>query len=83
MIQEVEMTDQEKLDMYMKLSKEELAKMLIEANKHLKSQSGQIFYVYPYGYQGYAPIYPAHPTIFETSTADPMYTVSVPNKTTC
>ena len=33
--QVVEMTDEEKLEMYMKLTKTELSKMLIEANKHL------------------------------------------------
>jgi hypothetical protein len=36
MIQEIEMTDKEQLDMYMKLSKKELCIMLIEANKNLK-----------------------------------------------
>ena len=35
MIQEVEMSDKEKLKMYMGLKKKELSKMLIEANKQL------------------------------------------------
>lgn len=35
MVQITEMTDREKLKMYMKCSKRELAKMLIESNKHL------------------------------------------------
>lgn len=36
MVQEIEMTEKEQLDMYMKCSKKELCKMLIEANRHLK-----------------------------------------------
>ena len=35
-VQVVEMTDDEKIAMYMKSSKLELAKMLVEANKHLE-----------------------------------------------
>lgn len=35
MMQIKEQTDKEKLDMYMKCSKEELAKMLISANNHI------------------------------------------------
>ena len=38
MVQEVIMTKQEQVDMYMKCSKKELCEMLIEANKHLKKQ---------------------------------------------
>jgi len=37
MVQEIEMTEKEQLDMYMKCSKKELCKMLIEANRHLKN----------------------------------------------
>ena len=37
MVQGIEMSDEEKLEMYMKLKKEELAKMLIESNKMLKN----------------------------------------------
>ena len=37
MVQEIEMTEKEQLDMYMKYSKKELCKMLIEANRHLKN----------------------------------------------
>lgn len=33
MVQIIEMTDKEKLKMYMKLNKKELAKMLIQCNK--------------------------------------------------
>jgi hypothetical protein len=36
MLQEIEMTTDEKLDMYMKSSKKELCMMLIEANKQLR-----------------------------------------------
>jgi len=36
MIQVVEMSDKEKLEMYMKMKKIELSKMLIEANKQLE-----------------------------------------------
>ena len=43
MIQIVEMTYQEKYDMYMKLEKESLVKMLIECNKHLERLSLQPF----------------------------------------
>ena len=50
--QVVEMTDEEKLKMYMKLSKEELAKMLIEANKHIDMFTRSIT----------APTYPVFPT---------------------
>ena len=38
MIQEVNMTKQEQVDMYMKCSKKELIEMLIEANKHLNKR---------------------------------------------
>ena len=37
-MQEVEMTKEEQIKMYMKSSKEELCIMLIEANKHLKKR---------------------------------------------
>ena len=37
MVQEIEMTIDEQMTMYMKCSKKELCKMLIEANKHLKN----------------------------------------------
>jgi len=36
MVQIVDMTTEEQLDMYMKRSKKEICKMLIEANRHLK-----------------------------------------------
>jgi len=36
MVQIVDMTTEEQLDMYMKCSKKEICKMLIEANRHLK-----------------------------------------------
>ncbi len=35
MLQVVEQTEEEQMKMYMKLSKKEIIKMLIEANKHL------------------------------------------------
>jgi hypothetical protein len=35
MIQIVKQTDKQKLAMYMKLKKKEIAKMLVQANKHL------------------------------------------------
>lgn len=44
-MQIIEQTDEEKLTMYMKLSKQELAKMLIESNKHLLHKP---IVVYPY-----------------------------------
>ena len=37
MLQEIEITEEEQLTMYMKCYKKELCKMLIEANKHLKN----------------------------------------------
>jgi hypothetical protein len=37
MVQEIEMTKEEQMTMYMKCSKKELCKMLIEANRHLKN----------------------------------------------
>jgi len=37
MVQEIEMTKEEQMIMYMKCSKRELCEMLIEANKHLKN----------------------------------------------
>lgn len=37
MVEEIEMTVDEQMTMYMKRSKKELCKMLIEANKHLKN----------------------------------------------
>ena len=37
MVQEIEMTKEEQMIMYMKCSKKELCEMLIEANKHLKN----------------------------------------------
>ena len=38
-VQIVQMTDEEKLTMYMKCSKKELASMLIEANKYIDSNN--------------------------------------------
>ena len=37
MVQEIEMTKEEQMTMYMKCSKKELCEMLIEANRHLKN----------------------------------------------
>lgn len=37
MLQEIEMTKEEQMTMYMKCSKKELCEMLIEANRHLKN----------------------------------------------
>ena len=37
MVQEIEMTKEEQMIMYMKCSKKELCEMLIEANRHLKN----------------------------------------------
>lgn len=37
MVQEINMTEKEQLDMYMKCSKKELCKMLIETNRLLKT----------------------------------------------
>jgi len=37
MLQEMEMTKEEQMTMYMKCSKKELCEMLIEANRHLKN----------------------------------------------
>lgn len=42
MMQIIEQTYEEKMAMYMKLSKKELAQMLIEANKHLDARAPQI-----------------------------------------
>lgn len=39
MVQEVEMTKKEQIEMYMKSPKKELCEMLIEANRHLKNLS--------------------------------------------
>lgn len=54
MRQVIEMTYQEKYDMFMKLDKEEIIKMLIESNKHLE----QTYPVYPNWY-----IYHPEPTV--------------------
>jgi len=53
-MQIIQQTDEEKLAMYMKLSKEELAKMLIECNRILAS--GTISYVYNPTNSGFSPI---------------------------
>ena len=37
MVQEIEMTKEEQMTMYMKCSKKELCEMLVEANRHLKN----------------------------------------------
>jgi hypothetical protein len=58
MVQEVEMTYEEKMKMYRKLSKKELAAMLIQANIHIKLMQPLPIYV-PYSpqpYWGTAPI---------------------------
>lgn len=62
------MTDQEKLDMYLKLSKKELAKMLIEANKHLENQQ-PTYIPYPYNPNPYPVIGSSSGTI-STNTID-------------
>lgn len=46
MLQVVEQTEEEQMKMYMKLSKKEIIKMLIEANKHLRNIPPTI--VYPF-----------------------------------
>lgn len=45
MVQAIKMTDKEKLRMYMKCSKKELAKMLIECNRIIEGhfERGQLF----------------------------------------
>lgn len=42
MVQVIEMTDKEKLKMYMKCSKKELAKMLIESNRIVFSRALEV-----------------------------------------
>ena len=44
MLQIIETTDEEKFKMYNKLTKKELIKMLIEANKHLYNRQPSIVY---------------------------------------
>ena len=44
-MQIVKQTDEEKLKMYMKCNKEELAKMLIEANKVISINSNQLGHI--------------------------------------
>ena len=43
MVQVVEMTDTEQYEMYMKSTKSELAKMLIQANKYLDSVEPKVW----------------------------------------
>jgi len=50
MFQVIEQTDEEKFNMYSKLSKKELIIMLIEANKHLNNRK-PILYEYHTDYQ--------------------------------
>ena len=52
MIQEIKLTDKEKFDIFMKLKKRELAKMLIESNKQLETFINnkpveELSYIYP------------------------------------
>jgi hypothetical protein len=47
MLQIIEQTDEEKLAMYMKLDKEEIAKMLIQSNKHLDALIAKQPYITP------------------------------------
>jgi hypothetical protein len=65
MMQVIQQTDEEKLTMYMKLSKEELAKMLIEANRHIE-RIGPIIITNPMPY----PVYPTYPN---TAPYNPLY----------
>lgn len=58
MMQVIEQTDEEKLVMYMKCSKKELAKMLIEANKH-RSAPTVSYSAYPIGPMGVLTAIPA------------------------
>jgi hypothetical protein len=60
--QVVEMTDDEKMEMYMRLSKEEIAKMLIEANRHINHFQSQAFVKQPEW------IYLTKPTVTCTTT---------------
>lgn len=46
MIQVVKMTDKEKMAMYMKCKKKELAEMLIQSNKHLETEFKTQNYIY-------------------------------------
>lgn len=75
----VEQTDEEKLAMYMKLSKIELAKMLIEANKHLQRMELRPIYVdNNRGFQEIKPSYPQWPTYptFTPGAPFPDYTIT-------
>lgn len=66
-IQIVEQTDEEKLKMYMKFTKEELAKMLIQANKILGNITQPYFPYNPYCPPDVPyPVYP-YPTITGTT----------------
>lgn len=58
MIQIVEMSDEEKMEMYMRVTKKDLSKMLIEANKQidrLVSELPTIHNVDPLCPNGYSP----------------------------
>lgn len=48
MMQIIEQTHEEKMAMYMKLSKKELAQMLIEANRHLENRPIMVQPIQPY-----------------------------------
>jgi hypothetical protein len=64
----VEMTDEEKLEMYMKLSKKEIAKMLIESNKNLDVmiKHQQQFFIPSYPILPAYPSYPLEPFYYTT-----------------
>lgn len=65
MMQIIQMTDEEKFDMYMKLSKKELSKMLIEANRTIDMFTTPVYPVYP--------VFPVYPT--EPYPTSPFYTI--------
>jgi len=71
MVQIIEQTDEQKMAMYMKLEKEELASMLIQSNKTLEfirnmPQPVPYYVQQPFQPFGQFPITPMYPTITYT-----------------
>ena len=76
--QVIAMTDEEKLEMYMKCTKKELAKMLIESNRNLDMAiARQPFAVYP-SYPIYPPYDPNAPIVtYDTSDTNESYNLGL------
>ena len=72
MVQMIAQTDKENIKMYMKCSKKELAKMLVERDKHIVLP--QVVWVEPKYIEWLYPTHPIYPQPYQPDWYDPITT---------